>query len=394
MRVGELDRIGNAEAREGRYTWFSGEPLFAYFIPISDEGGRFTALLQLSRHTGDFRTGLARLNRIGIIALGVLVVALSGIVLLGHRHAIGRPLAHLTATMTRIAPGEASQRAEPEGPRELQGLTHTFNTMMDRLQESGTEIERRRQREISLERRLEHSRRLAAVGGLAAGIAHELGTPLSVIDGRAQRLRRHHGDGPALVRDVDALREEVARIGHLVRGLQDFARRNPLRGNHFTMEHLIRSTLERLAPVLQSRGIQPEVDLPEPKLAVRADLHQLQQALGNLIRNAAQAATAGSPRLRIGAFPGEAGVRFTVEDNGPGLEPAIRDRVFEPFFTTKAVGEGMGLGLAVVHRVAEDHGGWVQASGGELGGARFELIIPNQPELEPEIDTETHANEL
>lgn len=382
----EIDRIGDAEAREGLYTFSAGEPLFAYFVPLPDNSGRFNALLQVSRHAGDFQRYLDRLNRIGMVSLIALVLALAAITLLGHRHAIGRPLANLTATMTRIAAGEPDQRAAAAGPLELRRLTLTFNSMMDRLQQSAAEIIRRQERETSLERRLEHSRRLAAVGELASGVAHELGTPLSVIDGRAQRLLRRTR-GTATANDLAAVRDEVRRIGRIVRQLQDFARQNPLHRSPVDVRELIEALLNRMQPEMQQAGVQPEVaDIDcGPTLDVDAD--RLQQALGNLLQNAAQAADAAHPRVRIGCYQSVESTVFTVEDNGGGIDPAIRARLFEPFFTTKAVGEGMGLGLSVVHREAEDHGGWVEVGRAALGGARFELHLPNA-EANPEDSDE------
>lgn len=372
----ELAPPEDDDRRTGRYTWAGGEPLFTYFVPISDNTGRFTALLQVSRHAGDFQSHLARLNRIGIIALGLLVAALAAIVLLGHRLAIGRPLAHLTDTMTRISRGESGRRAENVGPLELRRLAQTFNRTMDRLQSSDAEVTRRRRREAVLERRLEHSRRLAAVGELAAGVAHELGTPLSVIDGRAQRLlRREKPDGPR-TGDLEAIRAEVTRIGRIIRELQDFARNNPLRREAVALEPLLDDVVDRSRPWLTRYQVALERRIAAGLPAVMLDPDRIRQALDNLLRNAAQAADPAQPRVTIGVDLENDTVVFFVEDNGAGIPKAVADRVFEPFFTTKRVGSGTGLGLSVVHRVAEDHGGLARHLPSPMGGARFELRLP------------------
>jgi two-component system, NtrC family, sensor kinase len=243
------------------------------------------------------------------------------------------------------------------------------------------EVTRQRRREEALEARLRQSEKLAAIGRLAGGVAHELGTPLAVVDGMAQRLERR-GEGEAEARGI---REAVARMGGIVRELLAFGARESGERQRVNAGVVLAGAVAAVGEEAQARGVAVEVvELPS-RLEIEADRVRLEGALVHLLRNAVQAAGAGSGAggtVRARVLEEEGAVTFVVEDDGAGVPEEVRDRLFEPFFTTKPVGEGSGLGLAVVHSVAEEHGGRVVLGESSLGGARFALVLTREVDHE------------
>jgi len=257
--------------------------------------------------------------------------------------------------------------------------------MLDRIEHATEEIAERRSAQASLQADLQASRKLAAIGELSAGIAHQLGTPLAVIDGRAQRLLRRD-DLDADTRDsVTAMRSEVERISQTVRQLMNFARQHPVQRRETRLSRLVSSAVERTRADPLARDVRidwspPAEDADEPILAV--DGPRLEEAICNLITNSAQATPHGL--IRVDLTYDDAFCRIRVEDDGPGIPEAERARLFEPFHTTKPVGSGTGLGLAVAHGIARSHGGDLALATGEFPGACFVLRLPRRETEAPQ----------
>jgi signal transduction histidine kinase len=215
--------------------------------------------------------------------------------------------------------------------------------------------------------------RLAAIGELAAVVAHEVRNPLGAVFNATDTLRRLLGRGGQTGMLLEILAEEAGRINHIVDDLLDFARPRPIA---VTDVPLAQALDEAIAASLVRPGIRVERLVAPGVESVSVDSRQLRQALLNLFHNAVQAMPDGGV-VRIHASPVERGgkrLAIEVADSGPGIDPDVRDRIFQPFFTTKAT--GTGLGLAVVRRIAESHGGSVEARNGERGGAVFTLLLP------------------
>lgn len=380
-RLEELARLGD---QVGEYGETAGRRVYSYFVPLVDEWGRTLGILQITRRRRDIdesvRTVRAQVG--GVFVIGLALVSL--LVLRGHHRAVGGPLERLGRSMRRVEEGDRAHRADPEGPRELSELAGTFNAMLTAIADARSELEARREEEGRLRRELAETEKLAAVGELAGGVAHELGSPLSVIDGNAQRLIRDRDSEGDLRAALESIRTEVRRMEAIVRQLLEFGRRDTGRTRHVRLQAVVRGALSATSDEARRRGVAVEVEPPPPEageIRVEADPRRLEEALVHLLRNACQAASEDERggTVRIGWDGGERGGRITVEDSGPGIAPEIASRIFEPFFTTKATGEGTGLGLAVVHGVVEALGGSVHADRSDLGGARFRLTLPPVP---------------
>lgn len=378
-----LSELAEEEARQGEYARAGPEEVYSYFVSLTGTGGRSLGLLQVTRRRSDIRAyvdGL-RLRVGGVLFVGLGVMA--GLVLVGHRGGVGRHLDRLVESMSRVEKGEREHRARPEGPREIARLASGLNRMLDSISEAEAEVREHREEQLRLERELGQTEKMAAVGRLSAGVAHELGTPLSVVDGRAQRLLRREDLPRGAEDEIRTIRDEASRMEAIVRQLLDFGRGVHRARRTVPADRLVRSVVSAHREGAGRSGVELVVEGDGPAPALSVDPGSMERALGNLVRNAVQAARS---RVAVGWFgrPEEGTVGLRVADDGPGIDPALAERIFEPFVTTKPTGQGSGLGLAVVHGIVEDHGGRVEVRSGALGGAELRVVLPEAEEAGPD----------
>ena len=257
--------------------------------------------------------------------------------------------------------------------------------------------DRRRQRElltrettahIATLEQLRHRDRLATVGKLASGLAHELGTPLNVVAGRAQLIATTPGLDGETVASARIIDEQSRRMTGIIRQLLDFARRRGPSTERIDLVELARRTLHLLGPLAQKRRIELDLEVtPGGPIAAEVDHAQLQQALTNLVMNGVQAMDEGGRLVvEVGAArvhpPEEHGgpedeyAFLRVIDGGCGIAPDHVAQIFEPFFTTKPVGEGTGLGLSIAYGIVRDHGGWIGVQSEPGRGSRIAMYVP------------------
>ncbi|TVR48755.1 MAG: HAMP domain-containing protein [Planctomycetota bacterium] len=367
------------EGRHGGYERLGGRRVYSYFVPLADSGGRFLGLLQLTRRQREMEETLFSRRLMSLlIALGG-AAGLATLALWGHHRALARHLGSLARDISVVRQGDRQHRAENHGPHEIASLAQAINDMLDSIARAEEEISRRRQQESTLQEQLARSEKIAALGQLAAGVAHELGTPLSTIDGYAQRLKRSSDHlSPAQDKALDHIRHEVQRTEGIVRELLELGRSQSRSMSACPPRQPAESALHSLEEMLHQRQQQCRITGDEPLPAIAMDSGRVEQALANLLRNASQASPPGAQlELRIA---GEAEhIAYAMHDSGPGVDAEVAKHMFEPFFTTKAVGQGTGLGLAVVHSVAEEHGGSVSLENLPQGGAVFTLRLARHP---------------
>lgn len=359
----------------GEFGSVGDRDVYSYFVPLAGRGGHSIGMLQITRRASDFREQARNLRWLMAGFIGGTAFLLVTLVLAGHHFVIGRPLNALARSMAAVGSGERRHRSEPRGPNELADLSRRFNRMLDNMDRAEREIARRQEDQKELEQRLHHAEKMASVGRLAAGVAHEIGTPLAVIDGRAQQLQRREEEGSATRQAVENIRVQVERIGHIVRQLLAFGRGYEGQRRQVRLDECADKALGMAESLAVSTGARLERIGPAPAPLVALDRGRIEQALDHLLRNAIHAAGAGG-RVRLGWFQEDDRAGFHVEDDGPGIPSGQRERVMEPFFTTKPVGEGSGLGLAVVHGIVEEHGGHIELFDSELGGAGVRIILP------------------
>ncbi|HVY40988.1 MAG TPA: ATP-binding protein [Polyangia bacterium] len=230
-----------------------------------------------------------------------------------------------------------------------------------------------------MENQLVRADRLITVGVMATEIAHEIGTPLSVVRGRAEQVLRRV-DGTPGGEDLRVVIKQVDQISSTVRQLLDFSRRSPLEKRAVPLAPVVERSRELLQLKLEARRLQMDLDLSEDLPMLTADADQLQQVLVNLLLNACDASPPGQ-RVRLSArrAPGDM-VRIAVADRGTGIPPENLTAIFEPFFTTKPRGEGTGLGLAIAAGIVRNHAGQIDVQSAVGEGTTVTVLWPATPE--------------
>jgi len=225
-----------------------------------------------------------------------------------------------------------------------------------------------------LQDRLRKTERIAELGTVASGMAHEIGTPMNVILGRAEYLMDRVTD-ETVKRGLQTIVAQVERITRVMNQLLAVARRKPPERGSLALREVIESSVEMFQERLAKNRVQVEVQLDEACPKVQADADQMNQVLINLIMNALHAMPDGG-QLRIRMAQADTMVKLTVADTGGGIPPDVIARVFDPFFTTKEFGKGTGLGLTVVKGIIEEHHGSISAESVEGQGTTFTILLP------------------
>jgi len=312
------------------------------------------------------------------LTCGVLIAALVHL-------RIGKPIRLLVDKARRVGRGDLSGDLHLPQRDEVSELAEEMNRMCARLSETQERAKQEAEARVQAMEQLRHADRLTTVGRLAAGLAHELGTPLNVISGRAEIIQSATSDS-LLQSSARVILDQSARMADILRQLLDFARRRPAQKIATRLGVLTRQAITLLDALARKRGVS--LSLESAKDAeVHVDAAQMQQALTNLIVNAIDAMPEGGPvkvsvaRERVRA-PLDAGgieaecARIDVVDRGQGIGPDALPHIFEPFFTTKRVGEGTGLGLSVAYGIVREHKGWIEVDTVPGHGSRFSIFLP------------------
>jgi C4-dicarboxylate-specific signal transduction histidine kinase len=314
------------------------------------------------------------------VALTGLAAALVAYVLLTYL--IVRPLERLTASAEQFARGAERIVVREQGSAEVVRLARTFNEMATMLRAERTqltdrlaELERTTAALQTTERQLIHGEKLASVGRLAAGVAHEIGNPLAAILGLLSLVRDGDLTSEQSREFLARIAAETERVDSIIRGLLDFARRDgdEASGESCELRAAIDDAVGLLRPQKASRAVTIDVHVQRDLGPVLGAQRKLTQVILNLLLNALDAlAGAGTIEIHAERDPrDEDMVLLRVEDDGPGIAPEIAHTLFEPFSTTKPAGQGTGLGLAVTHTIVESLSGRIEGFNRSSGGAAF-----------------------
>jgi signal transduction histidine kinase len=349
-------------------------------IVVDDRGSRFLDLEEpvLGGGAGVVRLGVdmstlqttrsAIATPLGWVAAGAILLSVLIALAVGLRAT--RPIEEIIDAADRFDPARPLEPIHPRGGREIAALARRFNGMMARLQGAHEEQERVRVRALANER-------LATLGSLVAGVAHEVNNPLASLKSAVVMLREEVNDPAARAADLDLMERALDQIEGVVRRLLDFGRPRPLEMAEVSAAQLARDSAGLATFSLKRRGIVIDqvADPGFDDAPVLADRKEVGQALLNLLLNAAFASKDfGHLRLRLRKRGPLRGI--SVEDDGPGIPEEIRARIFDPFFSTKPAGQGTGLGLTVARTVADRHHGALEFDFPEQGGTVATLWLP------------------
>jgi two-component system NtrC family sensor kinase len=359
----------------------SNDDLIDVYTPIDSDD----AAIELTQHVRDAGPVPGSIVGRWIFVAGVAISIATAISSAAAIVLLGAPLRKLADHARAIGTGDLDRRISLRRNDELGLLAAEMNTMSDRLAEARRRAARDAEAKASAEAQVRHADKMSTVGTLAAGMAHELGTPLNVVGGRATMIASAPEATPHAVRDAEIISNQVARMTRIIRGLLDFARRTPTTKANADLEALARRVLDLLGPLAAKREITLALDPDSEALDAEVDAGQVEQALANIVLNAIHA-TQGPGEVTVSlsrvhaAAPTETVPRdwacIVVTDRGAGIPPDSLPHVFEPFFTTKEVGEGTGLGLSVTYGILHEHGGFVDVQSTVGAGTRVSLYFP------------------
>lgn len=329
----------------------------------------------------------------GLTVLAGLAVA----VVLGAR-LISNPLDRIVDKARLVGKGDFTVRFRDEdhSGSEIAMLSAELDSMVQKLGELRERAENEAAARVAAVDRMRHNDRLATVGTLAAGIAHELGTPLHVISGRAKRIAGSSGVTEKVREEAESIRAQCERMRIIVEQLLTFARKPGGTPDAVSLVEVARRVTAWLEPIARKREARLELATGEAEVRCVAHVGLVEQALTNVTLNAIQAVGAGGTvrvaareerRPAPGAGPRAEPARWAVlevSDDGSGIAEELQRKVFDPFFTTKSVGEGTGLGLAITHEIVQEHGGFIvmdshtagAPSGSGRHGTTMRLFFP------------------
>ena len=346
------------------------KPVASFLVPLFGNSGVVVGAIQVLQHEGVIRAEESASRRAIVALTAVMILATGIVVLLVTRISLTKPVEDLVRSFRDVSSGDLSTQIPITRRDEFGRLAREFNRMCGRLDVAQRSLLEGQEERRNMEARLRLAEHRAGLGRLAAGLAHEIGTPLNVIAGRAESLsRRLSGDevAEAGLRIVSA---QIDRIARIVRGMLDFAREPEPRLHPTDVAAVVSKVLEFLEPQFEEAGIRVAGPDCRDLLPISADSDQLYQVFLNIALNAADAMPSGGV-FRVGAHYEDRshpergnGIRpylaVTFEDSGHGIAARDLDRVFEPFFTTKEIGRGTGLGMSISYGIVREHGGWIE----------------------------------
>jgi signal transduction histidine kinase len=356
---------------------------FTLVVPLARDGERGAAL-KLVLPSSQITEPIRRQRNV-VLTERVLTLAALGIALwLAIWLAVTRPLRQLMRGIEAVSRGNLDTQARVRTRTEIGAVARAFNRMARRLGEAQAQGRAAEERRIALEQQVRHADKLATIGQLASEVAHEVGTPLNIISGRARILSRELGSGDPRAEHSDIIRTQVDRISRVIRRFLRLGRPAEMQRRRVALPAVVQEVTAFLAPELRRRRLDLSVAAPADLPAIVGDPDALSQVLLNLLLNAmAAVAPGGRIALELLAAPsagerdsGRPGVELRVRDTGHGIPPEVAPRIFEPFFSTKP-GQGTGLGLTISRDIVREHGGAIAVESVAGAGTTVRVWLPS-----------------
>ncbi len=370
---------------KGEFRVHKKDPVFVHVFPLKDRNGRNMGGVTVLQYTSFMEKDVRGAEWDIFIAILILMGGTVGFVLFGTRKWISEPISQLMGGVRNLAKGNFDTQFVLSRKDEISELAQAFNHMALDLRKAQEQIVKEAETTIELERTLRQSEKLATIGQLASGLAHEIGTPLNIISGRAELIKRKIKDREGEQKDLDIIIQQAEKITKIIQQLLGFVRKKRPEQSHLNIQALIETTLDFLDHQIHKQGIHLVTDFEDRLPEVTGDSDQLQQVFLNLFLNAIQSMPEGG-ELRIGASTQwisregiEDGRReyvvLDVLDTGMGMDREVVKNIFNPFFTTKE-DKGTGLGLTVSQGIVQDHEGWIEAESQAGKGSLFRVYLP------------------
>lgn len=311
-----------------------------------------------------------------LVIIGLIIVFIAAISAVVVSRKFTAPLESLSAAVRKIAKGDFDVKVDIKSRDEIGQLADSFNNMANEL------LERERSLK-SAQLALVQSEKMAAVGTLSAGLAHEVKNPLSAVLGYAQLAKRKLSQPDVIKKHLDIIENETRRCNEIIGNLMQFSRQEKGEFTDVTINEVVEKSVGIVDHQLGLKNVHVNMKLAPDIPEIIGNSNQLQQVLMNLAINAQQAMEPDGGTVDIATYFDNDNVYISVSDTGPGISEEVVEKIFEPFFTTKAAGEGTGLGLSVTYGIIRDHKGDIRVEKADSGGARFVIALPLHITREP-----------
>ena len=342
------------------FTDADGKRTACSYVPFEVDGdkiGTVEVVEPTDKHDARVRRSVyaSLLSLLGVAAFSGFVIYFGGVQL------VGKPLNRLIRQVGEIGDGQLEQKPAIESNDELGKLAIAISDMSHRIGQQQATIR--------------HTDRLGTIGTLAAGVAHELGTPLNVVAGRAGLIAGGKLTEQEVVASAETIQSEAQRMTAIIRQLLDFARQTPAPKSPLDLREVVERTCELMSSIAKKSSVTIEPQISDSPIFVNGDSAQLQQVTTNLLSNAIAAMPdGGTVKVLISQSDNVASI--SVTDTGSGIDPEQLDRIFEPFVTTKDVGQGTGLGLSIAYGIVKEHDGQIKVESEPRVGTTFHVLLP------------------
>ncbi len=359
-------------------------------VPVKS-GGNTVGAIAICSHLGPVYTHLRNSEKIILvyIFINTIILLAAGMYLLSR--VVLRPIQKLLKVTEEFKEGEPLSLPPEPSANEIGQLFHSLKMMLNRLDENKRELkahiaslEQANEELRKTQEEVIRSEKLASVGRLAAGVAHEVGNPIGVVLGYLDLMKNGELSDDEVRDALDRCESEIARINKIIRQLLDYSRPDPPVSKHISVHSLLLETVEMLKHQPIMRNIIIDKKFHSPKDIVLGDESRLKQVFVNILLNAADAIEEKQKtenancdkKIRIETQNTQGTIKVSFQDNGCGIPKESVKRIFDPFYSTKEPGKGTGLGLSVSYRIIEQMGGQIRAQGTQGQGATIHVILP------------------
>lgn len=303
-----------------------------------------------------------------IIMLSITAIA-SLFLLFFYTKKLLKPMDNIIAMSKKIIAGDLTARCSIHSSCDMGILCKTINQMAEAIEQREKELQRVTQRQIF------QSEKLASIGRLSAGIAHEINNPLTGVLTFAHLLKQKKNNSEEDVNDLDVIIRETTRVREIVKGLLDFARQTPFKKEHFNINDILHQILKLIKNQKEIRKIVIEENYSKNIPDCYCDKNQLQQVFLNIILNAGEAIP-NTGTITLTTSIKQDHIVITIKDTGCGIKKENLNKIFDPFYTTKPVNKGTGLGLSISYGIIQQHGGNIECGSEEGKGTTFNVFLP------------------
>lgn len=392
----ELEQVVGTGRPIVRYLDLPTRPAVYAILPLKSRRGAIVGVLEVVHVATRVRRQIEEATREQVIRVSLLSLTIALVIWVTIRVSVRRPVARLVRTVLAFGRGDLSRRLDLRRRDEIGQLASAFNRMAESLQAAQAQIVAEGQARLDLERQVQQAQKLAAVGRLASEVAHEIGTPLNIVSGRAETIQKGLPADHPLARHLSTILRQIERISGIIRQLLEYTRPKRPTARAVSPGPILARTVELLEPQARQRRVSVRAQVPGDLPPLLADPDQLQQVLLNLVTNALDATPPGGqvrlavdeadrdptdettdtrPRVRRGQAD-EPYLTLLVADTGCGMPRQRLEQIFEPFFSTKERAGGTGLGLPIVEDILLAQRGAIEVRSQEGAGTTVLLRWP------------------